>query len=337
VQRITPALQPKKGQFNEQVLTGLDLLLSEMAKRDMKAVLYLTNNWEWSGGFLQYLRWNNQINEETFRQKMDWDELRDQTSKFYSCTPCKEDYLKQVKVLLSRTNSLTKKKYKDDPTIMAWELANEPRPMRPAANLAYKQWINAVTLFIKSNDKNHLVTIGHEGNIGVDRSQALFEEIHAFENVDYLTIHIWPKNWSWFKDAASMEAELPQVLDSTMTYIDQHITIAQKLRKPLVIEEFGFPRDGQSFNVQTPTTLRDKYYEMIFSIWRQSKATNGVIAGANFWAFGGIARPLQGQIFWKKGDEYMGDPPMEEQGLNTVFDSDTTTWRIVKSFARSEN
>jgi mannan endo-1,4-beta-mannosidase len=27
----------------------------------------------------------------------------------------------------------------------------------------------------------------------------------------------------------------------------------------------------------------------------------------------------------------MGDPPMEEQGLNTVFDSDVTTWRVIKA------
>jgi mannan endo-1,4-beta-mannosidase len=31
----------------------------------------------------------------------------------------------------------------------------------------------------------------------------------------------------------------------------------------------------------------------------------------------------------------MGDPPMEEQGLNTVFDSDGSTWEVINSFSKS--
>jgi mannan endo-1,4-beta-mannosidase len=38
-------------------------------------------------------------------------------------------------------------------------------------------------------------------------------------------------------------------------------------------------------------------------------------------------------VFWKTGDDYMGDPTMEEQGLNTVFDSDASTWKILKGTA----
>ena len=66
VKRVSPALQAEQGKFNEDVLHGLDLLLTEMGKRNMKAVLYLSNNWEWSGGFLQYLNWNGIISDSTF-------------------------------------------------------------------------------------------------------------------------------------------------------------------------------------------------------------------------------------------------------------------------------
>jgi mannan endo-1,4-beta-mannosidase len=333
VKRIEPALQTDKSVFNEQVLDGLDLLLAELYKRDMKAVIFFSNNWEWSGGFLQYLRWNNQIPDSIFRRKMNWDELRDQTSKFYNCAPCKEDYLKQVALLLNRTNKISKRKYTDDPAIMAWELANEPRPMRPTANEAYKQWINDVVTFIKSKDKNHLVTLGHEGFMATDGSLPLFEEVHDFKNVDYLTIHIWPKNWSWFRPD-SIEVDFNQAVNNTISYINKHMAIAQKLGKPLVIEEFGFPRDHHSFDPKSSTSLRDRYYDKIFSIWNQSRSNNGVIAGANFWAFGGTARPIPGQIFWKAGDNYMGDPPMEEQGLNTVFDSDKSTFDLIQSYTK---
>lgn len=58
----------------------------------------------------------------------------------------------------------------------------------------------------------------------------------------------------------------------------------------------------------------------------------GPIAGINFWAFAGTARPKPGQVFWKEGDDYMGDPPQEEQGLNAVFDTDQSTWELIRKY-----
>lgn len=51
------ALQITPGVYNEDIWLGLDFLLSEMEKRDMKAVMVLGNFWTWSGGFPQYLKW----------------------------------------------------------------------------------------------------------------------------------------------------------------------------------------------------------------------------------------------------------------------------------------
>lgn len=333
VNRVESPFQPERGVFDESKLNGLDLLLSEMGKRNMKAVLFLSNNWEWSGGFLQYLNWNGQIPDSVLRRKLNWDELRDYTSKFYTCEPCKEDYRKQVKFIVSRTNSITKKKYTNDPAIMAWELANEPRPMRPSVNDAYKKWISDASAYIKSLDKNHLLTIGHEGDIAVESNTALYEAIHADKNVDYLTIHIWPKNWGWFK-LETMEKDFPTVTKNTLEYITKHAALAAKMKKPLVVEEFGFPRNHHSFDLSVETTLRDRYYASIFEEWRKSKLSNGSIAGFNFWAYGGTARPIKGQVYWKHGDEYMGDPPMEEQGLNSVFNNDASTWKVIRAYAK---
>jgi mannan endo-1,4-beta-mannosidase len=333
VERVQPALQYEKGRFEAKTLDGLDVLLSEMGKRQMKAVIFLSNNWEWSGGFLQYLRWNNRIEDSVFRRKLTWDELRDYVSLFYQCDSCMKDYERQLDYILARKNKVTGIRYVDDPAIMAWELANEPRPMRPASNEAYQAWIGAVAARIKSQDKNHLVTIGHEGEMGTE-SLPLFEAIHAIPQIDYLTIHIWPKNWGWFQQA-SMKEDFGQVIQKTTAYINKHIDVANKLKKPLVIEEFGLPRDGHSFDLKASTSLRDTYYGHVFSIWQQHSRTGGPLAGVMFWAFGGTARPQPGQLFWKDGDDYMGDPPMEEQGLNTVFDSDASTWAMIRGFTRA--
>jgi mannan endo-1,4-beta-mannosidase len=81
------------------------------------------------------------------------------------------------------------------------------------------------------------------------------------------------------------------------------------------------------------TTQRDEYYTRILSFVRSTPQ----IAGANFWAFSGTARPIKGQLFWKAGDEWMGDPPMEEQGLNSVFDTDRSTWAVISVAAKRIN
>ncbi len=331
--RVRPPLQPRQGEFDVQVLDGLDLALAEMAKRGMKAVIFLSNNWEWSGGFQQYLDWNGLVPEEMRTRKLTWDEQRDIVSKFYRCEPCKASYDQQVSLILGRTNRYNKRKYTEDPTIMAWELANEPRPMRPAAADSYRRWVADVAAKIKARDRNHLVTIGHEGYMGTEDLK-LYEEIHAGKNVDYLTIHIWPKNWEWFKGHALGEG-FSNVVEKTLSYIEQHLEVAERLGKPLVIEEFGLPRDGHSFDPASPTSLRDAYYARILSFVEQHAQANGHIAGLNFWAYGGTARPVKGQTFWKAGDSYMGDPPMEEQGLNTVFDSDESTWKVIRAVGKA--
>lgn len=336
VKRVSPALQPTRGNFDPEILGGLDYLLYEMQKRKMQAVLYLSNNWEWSGGFLQYLNWNGLIADSTLQRKPQWDELRDQVSQFYFCDACKSDYQKQLEYILSHRNSYSGIRYIDDPTIMSWEVANEPRPMRPASILKYTEWLSSVASLIKSIDTNHLVTLGTEGVIGTENSEQLYESLHSSKTVDYLTIHIWPKNWVWYSDT-SISKNLSVILRKTESYIEQHKVIAARVMKPLVIEEFGLPRDLQSYSVNSSTVARDMFYYYIFTHLFNSIHPKTRIAGVNFWAFAGSVKPIAGQTFWKQGDDYMGDPPQEEQGLNAVFDTDSSTWKIISHFTELLN
>ena len=331
VKRVSPSLQTSEGVFDTALLKGLDFLLVEMGRRNMKAVIYLSNNWDWSGGFLQYLNWNGKLPDSILQRKLSWDENRDIVSGFYTCGPCKQAYYKQVKLIVNRTNSITGQPYKNDVAIMAWQLANEPRPMRLQAIPAYIEWVSASAALIKSLDKNHLVTTGSEGEQGSE-NMATYKAIHAGKNVDYLTIHIWPKNWGWFNDT-SISKSLNRIIINTKNYIDKHAAVASSLQKPLVIEEFGLPRDGHQFNPQSTTLLRDNYYSVLFNILEESRIKNGYIAGCNFWGFGGYGRSANGSNYWwSDGDDYMADPPPEEQGLNNVFDQDTSTWNVIQSF-----
>ena len=331
--RVLQPLQTEPGKFDEHIAVGLDYLLAELDKRRMKAVLHFTNTWEWSGGLSQYLEWNGYPSQPLPKDPdYSWNKFQQYVAQFYTCEPCKEQVASYIRYVLARTNTITHKKYVQDPAIMAWEIINEPRPMTPAATPAFEAWMGQTAALIKSLDKSHLLTTGSEGDIATDNDMAVYERVHADPNIDYLTIHIWPKNWGWFRDTATAKG-MPAVIAKATAYVDKHVAEAQKLGKPLVIEEFGLPRDGQTFTLAAGTTLRDEYYAALFGMMKKDP----IIAGYNFWAFGGTARPVPGQVFWKAGDAYMGDPGGEEQGLNSVFDADKSTWAVIGKYLKTMN
>jgi len=330
VSKVEPTLQIRPGVYNDTIFDGLDFLLSEMGKRDMKAVLFFTNSWEWSGGYSQYLNWAGK-GKNPIPSVDGWPAYMDYVKQYAGCEECRQMLKNHIKHVVSRTNCYTKKKYTEDPAIFSWQIGNEPRAFSDENKPLFVAWLKDISAYIKSLDKNHLVSIGSEGQWGCEKDMALFEKIHADKNIDYLTMHIWPKNWSWL-DVKNLPGTLQKSIDSTAVYMNNHMAIARKLSKPVVLEEFGFPRDHHEYNLKDSTSLRDAYYTSVFKKILVSSKQNDVLAGCNFWAWGGFGRPQGQHIFWQKGDNYLGDPAQEEQGLNSVFDTDETV-KIIKNFS----
>ncbi|MBP6431419.1 MAG: cellulase family glycosylhydrolase [Ferruginibacter sp.] len=324
--RIYPSIQPQQGIYNEQLLKGFDYLLVEAKKRKLKIVFVLNNNWEWSGGFAQYLQWNGYGTPPLPKTSLwDWDKYCDYISKFYSCNNCISFFNKFITHILKRKNTITKQYYYNDNTIMAWELANEPRPMRKEATQSYIKWVKNTSALIKSIDKNHLVTIGVEGALSTFYDTAIFSTIHSLPTIDYATIHLWPKTWQWY-NGESGHAVTDTTLQRTKIYIEQHANLCKKINKPLVIEEFGMHRDENSFSSKATVQNRDKYFTYVFTIGKQNN-----IAGYNFWGFAGIDSNTNDKLFMQKGMPYSADPPQEEQGLYSVFKTDSSTFKLIKN------
>lgn len=328
--KVEPVLQHEPGVYDEKVFVGLDRFLVELAKRDMTAVLFLTNAWEWSGGFGQYLEWTGDGKVHSTNDS--WEDYRAGICKFMMSEKSKTLFANHVRTVVGRTNSITGKPYSEDPTIFSWQICNEPRCFNeaPEYKKAMKDWIHETAALIKSLDSNHMVSTGNEGAFGCEGDIQLYEEIHDCPNIDYLTIHIWPFNWSWVRKDALAET-LPNAISNTDDYINSHIRLAEKLGKPVVLEEFGFPRDGFQFSKNATTTSRDKYYTHVFGILEESAKRGGAFAGINFWSWGGLAKQNPDHIYWKKGDDYCGDPAQEQQGLNCVYMTDTTV-DIIRDF-----
>jgi mannan endo-1,4-beta-mannosidase len=244
--------------------------------------------------------------------------------------------------VVGRRNTITGLPYSQDPAIQAWQLANEPRPgVSPdvvAKHMpAYLAWIDHTAGLIKSIDPNHMVSTGSEGTQGCAESDTCARDAHTSSHIDYMTAHIWPQNWSW-ADPKDLPGTWPAVEKNTRAYFARQVAIAQSLNKPLVIEEFGFPRDNGSFDPGTPTTYKDKFYALIYDLALENMRSGGPVAGTHFWAWSGEGRAQHPDHRFQPGDtSYLGDPPHEPQGWYGVFDVDASTQAVIRSHAAAVN
>lgn len=333
---VKPAIVKNPGEYDEELLIGLDFLLDEMAKRKMKGVLYFTNYWEWSGGMTQYIAWANSI--RTLDPEVDgWGKFMNFSATFYSNKKANALFREYIKYVVQRKNTINGRNYYEDPTIMAWQLANEPRPGR--SDTIYQNtleqyfiWVDETAGFIKSLDTNHLVSTGNEGTRGSLDSEENYLVAHRSKNIDYLTMHLWPLNWGWYNPLKAEET-YPSTEEKAIEYINQHIQFARQLNKPLVMEEFGIGRDSGYYALDIPTTIRDRYFTKIFAHMFDSAQAGSPMAGSNFWTWGGEGRTKNPDFMWKAGDPFTGDPPQEPQGRNSVFDTDVSTLAIIKDHA----
>ena len=332
---IKPGFRTKEA-WNEALLRGLDHCLAEVGKRGMKAVLYLTNFWEWSGGMGTYLWYATGQYMDMGDPAHPWPAFVDHNAGFYRSEPAVAMFHDHVRRLVGRTNQITGRAYADDPAIMAWQLCNEPRPGATESIIvetlpAYYDWVSRSARLIRSLDPNHLVSLGHEGTIATGDGEHRVAEAHSA--VDYVTAHIWPLNWGWVngKDlAGTWESGAAKVAD----YLKTHEAIATQLNKPLVFEEFGFPRDGEQYDPSAGTSFRERYYAMIYGAVEASRARGGPVAGSNFWAWNGEARAQHADHRFVDGDRaYMGDPPHEPQGWYGNFDSDRAMLALIAAHA----
>lgn len=331
---VTPYLQPKPGKLDKNLLEGLDYMLVEMQKRGMLAVIYLTNSWDWSGGYGFYLKQCGLGDSPDAHGAEGYDAYVDYARKFFHYPKAQQLFYNFLQKVVSRKNSITGLPYSEDPTIMAWQLCNEPRPFGKDEVPAFMEWVKHSSELIKKLDPNHMVSTGSEGIVGCNNDEELCERVHNLPSIDYMTVHIWPANWGWANRSALYDS-LPNVYVKAKEYLDKHVRIAQSIDKPFVVEEFGYPRDNNFYNPGSATGARDSFYKFIFTNLVESCKANGPMAGCNFWGWGGSGRPAA--EVWKGGDDFLCDPPHEPQGWYSVFDCDASTVKVIEDAAASLN
>lgn len=245
------ALQTAPGEYSERGFQGLDYVIWKAEQLGLRLIRVLVNNWDDYGGINQYVQWS---------------QTAESHDDFYTDENTKKWFRDYVSAVLNRTNTFSGKLYKDDPTILALELTNEAR-VSHFASQDMIQWMAEMSQHIKTLDSNHLVTTGVEG-------LESFVEIHEIPTIDFCTVHLWPDHWHWDSERS-------------LTWLRDRIRDAHEIvRKPVILGEFGSPRDTTPPDPPIPTggsghtDTRDQFYQAVLNEIYENRA-----AGALFWIF----------------------------------------------------
>ena len=330
--RVHPTTQPSPGVYDERVLRGLDVLLAGMGARGMKAVVTLNNFFMWSGGMAQYVSWaeGTPIPYPSAEPGgATWDDFQNYAARFYANPEANRLFDAYLTAVVNRTNTVTGVRYRDDPAIMAWQLANEPRGF--AETEAYLAWIDHAAGLIHRLDPNHLVSLGGEGKLQPGVGTA-FERAARSPHLDYLTAHVWIENWGWYRPAKPDSSFAPAV-GRALGYVADHAAIARAIGKPLVLEEFGVGRDGGALTPGAPALYRDVYYTLLLEALLKLAQEGPGVGGANVWGWAGEGVPPRPGGIWAVGDPLGGDPPHEQQGWYAFFFHDRATLDVLRRYA----
>ncbi|KAL2232410.1 mannan endo-1,4-beta-mannosidase 5-like [Sesamum indicum] len=265
------ALQISPGVYDENVFQALDFVVSEAAKNKVRLILSLVNNYQDFGGRPQYVDWARNAG---IRTSTDDD--------FYTNVVVKQYYKNHAKKVLTRINTITGVAYKDDPTIMAWELINEPRCQADYSGNTVNAWVQEMASYVKSIDNKHLLEIGMEGFYGdsiTDRKQynpgyqvgTDFIRSNLIKEIDFTTIHAYPDAWLSGQDDDGQMAFMRRWMTS-------HWTDSRTLlKKPMVFTEFGKSSKDPGFSIASRDSFLSAIYSNIFNLARSGGIGGGLV------------------------------------------------------------
>ena len=274
------AFQPQPGVYNETTFKRMDYIIKKARDNGMRLIIPLVNNWDTFGGMSKYVDWSVSAS------------LHDQ---FYTDANCKYLYKNYVNYFLNRKNTLTGVIYKDDPTILVWELANEPRcPSDPSGD-TLTAWIVEMSRYIKSIDQNHMVATGEEGWYSADGTD--YARNIRLPDIDIGTFHIL------MDDMGFSEAQ-------AMNWIRRHIDDAHILaNKPAYCGEIG----KRVYRTAVDFTQQMNERNRLYTSWYQEF----------------LNRDLEGGGFWMLSADSYSD----YDNYTVYYPKDTQTNKIIKDFS----
>jgi hypothetical protein len=177
------SFQPERGVWNELMFEHLDRIVADAGDRKIRLMLAVVDNWAHNGGMFQYVHWVTREHPESVNTNLNPEGVlyHDQ---FWTNQWCRQWYKDYVTKLLNRTNTITGVQYKDDPTIFAWEIVNEPRCESDYSGGTIHEWLNTMSDWVRTIDTNHMLSGGEEGGY-----------VNTYEHADTIPWEVYPDNY----------------------------------------------------------------------------------------------------------------------------------------------
>jgi mannan endo-1,4-beta-mannosidase len=189
--------EAQKGVYTEEEFILFDYVMKSARDHFIRLIPVFENYWEAYGGIDTRLAWEGLPGGPANR----WRFFNRQ-----QCPGCFTQYKNYVQYALRRTNFFTGQRWIDDPTVLAWELMNEPRyqdatPNENTTGTTLRAWVDEMGAFVKGLDPNHLLGTGLEGQqtaygYGGDAGNP-FVFIHQSPFIDFTSGHMYPtEGWA---------------------------------------------------------------------------------------------------------------------------------------------
>jgi len=243
VDGCTLGYQSSPGKFNETALQHLDSVIATAGKHGVRVIIPFVDNWGSSG----------------IQQYVDWSDTAETHDDFYTDEQAQSHYRDFIEEVVTRTNTVTGREYRNDPTILMWEVANEARISKEHSPLV--SWARSTASFIKDIDQNHLVSTGG-GFYDLD----LFTAIHDIDEIDACSMHLWPQDWGVSGDIESY---------SQQYLADRAQRATGVIEKPIYLGEYGWWINIQSEKVTEQINRRNE----LFSKWHNIVIEQGIDGG----------------------------------------------------------
>ena len=207
----------------------VDYAIARAGELGLKLDIAFADFWQYAGGSQQMRAWRGSLGglgKTGLGEPPAGGDPADRYTFFFRDEGCRADYKKLVRHVLERVNPRTGIAYKDDPTIFAWDLMNEPATATVELGLAWKREMAA---YVKSIDRRHLLCVGSEGFYDGSGGNDPAAEL-AIPEVDFGTWHTYP---AYHKLAP----------DDVLGLVDRHAADARRAGKPVLLQEFGYGSD----------------------------------------------------------------------------------------------
>lgn len=239
--------------WNEGAFQQLDLVLERAQRHHMQLSLVLVDQWQGKKG--DYCRWSNDLYATTYDC--------DPGDAFHTDPQIKTLFKEHIAVLTDRMNTINGRRYRDDPTIVSWELGNELRYITgedTKANTAGSQrlavltaWYAEMSAYLRSKDTHHLISTGSQSQFydyhQNDRMHngtyygGDYTLQHSLPNIDYFDFHFYPyEDHPRFKlRAFGQKLGHPNIptANGLLAQFSEYITAAKNSNKPVIVGEWA--------------------------------------------------------------------------------------------------